>query len=41
MTNYEKAQDIIIVLLDVALAVCKGIKKLRSLVKKKASKLSK
>jgi len=39
--TYEKSQDIIIVLLDMALTIFKGIKKLRSLVKKKAKKMPK
>jgi len=39
--NYEKGQDIIIVVLDMALAFFKGIKKLRSLLKKKAKKMPK
>ena len=37
--NYEKGQDIVIVLLDMALTIFKGIKKLRSLIKKKAKKM--
>jgi hypothetical protein len=37
--NYEKGQDIIIVVLDMALAIFKGIKKLQSLIKKKAKKM--
>ena len=39
--NYEKGQDVIIVVLDMALAIIKGIKKLRSLIKKKAKKMPK
>ena len=39
--NYEKGQDVIIVVLDMALAIFKGIKKLRSLIKKKAEKMPK
>jgi len=37
--TYEKSQDIIIVLLDMALTIFKGIKKLQSLLKKKAKKM--
>ena len=37
--DYEKGQDIIIVMLDMALAIFKGIKKMRSLIKKKAKKM--
>ena len=39
--NYEKGQDIIIVVLDMTLTIFKGIKKLRSLIKKKAKKMPK
>ena len=39
--NYEKGQDVIIVVLDMALAIFKGIKKLRSLIKKKSKKIPK
>ena len=39
--NYEKGQDVVIVVLDIALAIFKGIKKLRSLIKKKAKKMPK
>ena len=39
--NYEKGQDVIIVVLDMALAIFKGIKKLRSLIKNKAKKMPK
>ena len=37
--TYEKGQDIIIVMLDMALAIFKGIKKMRGLIKKKAKKM--
>ena len=37
--NYEKGQDIIIVVLDMALTIFKGIKKLRGIIKKKAKKM--
>jgi len=37
--NYEKGQDIIIVVLDMTLTIFKGIKKLRSLIKRKAKKM--
>ena len=37
--DYEKGQDIIIVMLDMTLTIFKGIKKLRSLIKKKAKKM--
>ena len=37
--NYEKGQDVIIVVLDMALAIFKCIKKLQSLIKKKAKKM--
>jgi len=37
--SYEKNQDIIIVLLDIALTIFKGIKKLRGIIKKKAKKM--
>jgi len=37
--TYEKGQDIIIVVLDLALTICKSIKKLRSLLKQKAKKM--
>ena len=39
--NYEKGQDVIIVVLDMTLAIFKGIKKLRSLIKKKVKKMPK
>ena len=39
--NYEKSQDIAIVLLDMTLTVLKGIKKLHGLLKKKGQKLKK
>lgn len=39
--NYEKGQDVVIVVLDMTLAIFKGIKKLRSLIKKKAKKMPK
>jgi hypothetical protein len=39
--DYEKGQDIIIVMLDMTLTIFKGIKKLRSLIKKKAKKMPK
>ena len=38
--SYEKNQDIIIVLLDIALTIFKGIKKLRGIIKKKAKKIA-
>ena len=37
--NYEKNQDIIIVVLDIALTIFKGVKKLRGIIKKKAKKM--
>ena len=37
--SYEKNQEIIIVALDMALTVIKGIKKLRGILKKKAKKM--
>ena len=37
--SYETNQEIIIVLLDMALTVLKGIKKLRGILKKKAKKM--
>ncbi len=37
--SYEKNQEVIIVLLDMALTVLKGIKKLRGILKKKSQKL--
>lgn len=37
--SYDKSQDIIIVVLDVTLAIFKGVKKLRGLIKKKTSKI--
>jgi hypothetical protein len=39
--NYEKIQDITIVLLDLSLTMLKGIKKLHGLLKKKGQKLKK
>ena len=39
--NYEKVQDITIVLLDLSLTLLKGIKKLHGLLKKKGQKLKK
>ncbi len=39
--NYEKGQDVAIVLLDMTLTVLKGIKKLHGLLKKKGQKLNK
>ena len=37
--SYEKNQEIIIVVLDIALTIFKGIKKLRGIIKKKAKKM--
>jgi hypothetical protein len=37
--SYEKGQDVIIVVLDIALTIFKGIKKLRGIIKKKAKKM--
>jgi hypothetical protein len=39
--NYEKVQDITIVLLDLSLTLLKGVKKLHGLLKKKGQKLKK
>lgn len=37
--NYEKVENIIIIVLDTSLAIFKGIKKLRGIIKKKSKNI--